>query len=77
MRLSQFRALLVEEFGASYAASLARTHHVHALDSRTVDEALESGVPPRTVWLALCDDMDVPEERRLGRDVRPGRAGPG
>ena len=28
------------------------------------------GMPPREVWHALCDAMDVPEERRLGEDVR-------
>ena len=24
----------------------------------------------RRIWLALCDDMDVPESRRLGVDHR-------
>ncbi len=61
---------MAEEFGAGYAGSVARRHTIRALGSRTADEALEDGVPPRTVWLALCDDMDVPEERRLGRDRR-------
>lgn len=62
-----------EEFGAGYAASLARSHHLTALGSLTAEAALADGIPPRTVWLALCDDMDVPESRRLGRDVRPVR----
>lgn len=65
-----------DEFGEAYAGTLARTHAVHALGSRTVETALADGVPPRTVWLALCDDMGVPEERRLGVDrppVPPGR----
>jgi hypothetical protein len=44
-----------------------------ALGGRTAVEALEAGVPPREVWLALCDDMDVPEERRHGRDLPPRR----
>ncbi len=29
-------------------------------------EALDAGVPPRDIWLALCDETDVPVERRYG-----------
>lgn len=68
MRLSEFWTLMDEEFGATYARLLARTHVLGALGGRTADEALEAGERPRTVWIALCDDMDVPEDRRLGRD---------
>ena len=64
---------MADEFGASYARSLASSHALHALGDRTADEALEAGVRPRTVWLALCDDLDVPPERRLGRERRGAR----
>lgn len=37
-----------------------------ALGDRTADEALRAGVDPRAVWLALCAETDVPEERRYG-----------
>jgi hypothetical protein len=70
VRLSKFWELMDGEFGSAYAASLAARHTIHALDDRTVDEALEAGVPPRQVWLALCDDMNVPESRRLGIDPK-------
>lgn len=73
VRLSQFWTLMNDEFGEAYASSLARRHVLHALDDRTVEEALEAGEPPRTVWLALCDDMQVPESRRLGVDRKPQR----
>ena len=59
-----------DEFGSSYARSLAASHALHTLSDQSAVQALESGVRPRTVWLALCDDMDVPPERRLGRDIR-------
>jgi hypothetical protein len=59
-----------DEFGATYAASLARDHSLSSLGSRTAVEAIEAGVPPREVWLALCADMDVPVERRLGATRR-------
>ena len=66
MRLSHFWTLMNDEFGESYAGSLARDHVIGALGNRTVLQAIEEGEPPRRVWLALCDDMDVPESRRLG-----------
>ena len=68
VRMSEFRLLMADEFGAGYADTVARWHTLRTLDSRTAEEALADGVPPRTVWLALCDDMDVPEERRFGKD---------
>jgi hypothetical protein len=73
VRLSKFWTLMNDEFGESYAGSLARDHVVGALGNRTALQALEEGESPRTVWLALCDDMDVPESRRLGADHRARR----
>jgi len=73
VRLSKFWELMNDEFGESYASSLARGHVLHALGDVTVLEALEAGESPRTVWWALCDDMDVPESRRLGVDRKPTR----
>ncbi len=61
-----------DEFSSGYSRVLARSHALHALGDRTATEALDAGVPPRRVWEALCDDMQVPPERRLGRD-RPIR----
>ncbi len=75
MRLSQFWSLMDDEFGAPYAASLARDHSLGSLGSRTAVEAIEAGVSPREIWLALCDDMDVPPERRYDKILRqPKRA---
>ena len=61
------------EFGEAYAGSLARSHVMSALGGRTAVEALDAGVSPREVWLALCADLDVPEHRRHGREVPPRR----
>ena len=33
---------------------------------RTAREALDAGVPPRDIWVALCDEADVPLTRRYG-----------
>ena len=73
MRLSKFWELMNDEFGEAYASSLARGHSLHSLGDQTVLEALDAGESPRTVWFALCDDMDVPESRRLGADRKPTR----
>ncbi|WP_084040305.1 DUF3046 domain-containing protein [Demequina sp. NBRC 110053] len=77
MRHSQFWALLDDVFGEAYAGTLARELALDALDSRTCRDALDDGVPPRDVWHALCDQMDIPMERRDGgrreRAVPPPR----
>ena len=41
--------------------------------SSRVAAALAAGVDPRRVWLAVCDLHEIPQERRLGRDVPPKR----
>ena len=71
MRLSEFQYAVTEEFGA-YGAVLVRDLVLAALGSRTADQALAAGVPPREVWLALCVAEDVPDPRRYGA----GRAKP-
>ena len=73
MRISDFWRLMDDEFGVAYAHSLARDHVLGALGNRTPTQALESGIPPRETWLALCADMDVPRERWLGQELRSPR----
>jgi len=76
VRISEFRTLAHEEFGRALADTLVTDLVLAPLDA-TAAEALEAGTDPRTVWLALCEAMEVPPERRLGRDRRApaGRAG--
>lgn len=62
---------MTDEFGESSADTLARGHVVQALGDRTVAAALDDGVPARVVWEALCEDVGIPEERRLGIDRAP------
>ncbi|QBE47875.1 DUF3046 domain-containing protein [Leucobacter triazinivorans] len=72
MRLSEFRRACVSEFGEDYSGVLLRDHWLAALGG-TADEALDRGVPARTVWEALCADLGVPEHRRYGRGLRDPR----
>ncbi|WP_253182846.1 DUF3046 domain-containing protein [Arthrobacter sp. SW1] len=59
-----------DEFGSGYARVLAGTLVLAGVGGRTADQALAAGLEPRKVWLAICDVQDVPEERRLGRDIK-------
>ncbi|HET9140111.1 DUF3046 domain-containing protein [Actinophytocola sp.] len=64
MRITVFRRLMTEEFGAVRADMLARDHVFGALGSRTVDQALEEGVSAKEIWRVVCDAFEVPPERR-------------
>ncbi|WP_433270159.1 DUF3046 domain-containing protein [Actinosynnema sp. CS-041913] len=64
MRNTVFRKLMANEFGQVRAEMVARDHVMSALGGRTADQALEDGVPPKEVWLAVCDAFEVPEHRR-------------
>ncbi len=70
MRESRFWFLMEGEFGAGYAHVLADSL-VLSQYQKTAKAALESGVSPRDVWDAVCDQQDVPVDRRLGRDIAP------
>ncbi|WP_149085108.1 MULTISPECIES: DUF3046 domain-containing protein [Microbacterium] len=65
MRRSEFLRAVDAEFQAR-ATSLVNDLVLSGMDGRTAAEALDAGVPPRNIWLALCADMDVPEARRHG-----------
>ncbi|MCI1831486.1 MAG: DUF3046 domain-containing protein [Bifidobacterium sp.] len=68
MREREFWELLEEVFGRSYGRSLARDQRLTELGGSNVLEALARGIEPRVVWNVLCDQMDVPDRRRWGRD---------
>ncbi|MBS1698451.1 MAG: DUF3046 domain-containing protein [Actinobacteria bacterium] len=65
MRRSEFLRAVEAEFGARGDALVADLV-LSAVGARTAAQAMDSGVPPREVWLALCAEMDVPESRRYG-----------
>lgn len=72
MRRSEFLRAVDVEFGGR-AAALLHDLVLSPLGGRTPAEALEAGVPPREIWLALCVEMDVPESRRHGAGRREPR----
>jgi len=72
VRRSEFARAVDGEFGAR-GSSLVGDLTLRALGYRTAAQALEEGAPPREVWLALCDETDVPEARRHGVGLRDPR----
>jgi len=64
VRLTDFWARMEDRFGPAYADSVARDQVIGALGDRTVYDALESGVEPKEVWLAVCEHFQVPTADR-------------
>ena len=64
MRRSEFLRAVADEFGSR--ADALTSDLVLGAFGRTAVEALDAGVPPRDIWLALCAETDVPAERRYG-----------
>ena len=58
VRLSEFWQRMDAQFGTVYAHSVAKDYRVPAL-GRTVDDALESGVPAKQVWRAVCAEFHL------------------
>lgn len=65
MRRSEFLRAVADEFGARGPALLSDLV-LADVGNRTASAAIDAGVPPRDVWLALCAETDVPLNRRHG-----------
>jgi hypothetical protein len=64
VRLQEFWSRLDAQFGSMRAQSVARDHVFAVLGGRSAADAIEAGVPVRKVWLAVCEDFDVPPRER-------------
>lgn len=65
MRRSEFNRAVADEFG-SRANAVVTDLFLSQVGGRTAADAIAGGADPREVWLALCDELDVPAERRYG-----------
>lgn len=65
MRRSEFHRAVEDEFGAR-ATAVVNDLFLAKVGDRTAADALAAGVDPREVWLALCEELDVPADRRYG-----------
>ncbi|MFD0686554.1 DUF3046 domain-containing protein [Actinomadura fibrosa] len=60
MRLTVFWERMNQQFGESYAESVAKDYVMAELDGRTIEQALDDGVPAKRVWQAVVATFDVP-----------------
>lgn len=67
MRRTEFDRLVEAEFQGAFAGWIQSTHVLPRFGA-TAEELIDRGVNLRDVWLALCEEFDVPEARRLGPD---------
>jgi hypothetical protein len=52
------------QFGSMRAESVARDHVFATLGGRTAIDAIDAGLPVRKVWLAICEEYEVPPKER-------------
>ena len=64
VRLTVFWQKMRAQFGDTYAASVAKDFVLAGLGGRTVDQALAEGIEPKTIWRAVCEAFEIPEEVR-------------
>lgn len=57
-----------------YATSLAKDLVLRPLGGRTAEEALAAGEKPGTVWAAICEVNELPEQVRWHHRQAPRRA---
>ncbi|GLW62770.1 hypothetical protein Arub01_10140 [Actinomadura rubrobrunea] len=61
MRLTQFWERMSEQFGETYAESVAKDYVMAELGGRTIEQALADGEDAKKVWQAVCATFDVPQ----------------
>ena len=64
MRLTEFWARMDDALGPAYARSWASMYVIGDLGSRTVDDALAAGVPPKEVWAAVWRVLELPQTKK-------------
>ncbi|MFB4311062.1 DUF3046 domain-containing protein [Actinomadura sp. GTD37] len=64
MRLTMFWDRMNQQFGESYAQSVAKDYVIAELGGRTVEQALADGESAKKVWQAVVATFDVPSALR-------------
>jgi hypothetical protein len=62
--MQDFWARMREQFGSLRAETMARDHVFSSLGGRSAVDAIDAGLPVRSVWLAVCEEFDVPRKER-------------
>jgi hypothetical protein len=64
MRFTEFWARMEGALGSAYAPVWASQQVLADLGGRTVDQALAAGETPKSVWRAVADRLELPEQQR-------------
>jgi hypothetical protein len=64
MRHTEFWARMEHALGPAYAYTWAEQHVLTDLRYRTVQEAIESGDPPKQVWRVVWAALELPLSER-------------
>ena len=64
MRHTEFWARMDQNLGRAYSRTWAEQQVIAGLDHRTVVEALEAGEPPKRVWHAVWERLELPPSER-------------
>lgn len=64
VRLTEFWRRMDQQFGATYAQSVARDYVLAGLGGRTIEQALADGEAAKDVWSAVCAEFQVPQRLR-------------
>lgn len=64
MRHTEFWARLENALGSAYARTWAEQQVMAALGHRTAVEALDQGEPPKTVWRAVWERLELPPSEK-------------
>ena len=64
MRHTEFWARMDDALGPAYARSWADSIVMRELDGRTASEALQAGVSPKEVWLAVWRTLELPANKK-------------
>jgi hypothetical protein len=64
MRHTEFWSRMEHALGGAYAHAWADMHVLGDLGGRTVSQALAAGVPPKEVWAAVWQALELPPSER-------------
>lgn len=64
MRHTEFWARMDAALGPAYARAWAEQFAIGDLGSRTVVEALDAGEPPKQVWAAVWQTLELPQSQK-------------
>lgn len=64
MRHTEFWSRMDAALGPTYAHAWASQQVIGGLGGRTVQEALDAGIPPQEVWREVWGVLDLPPSQR-------------